>query len=97
MRLVYRGRGVLVRRRLVEVQSEVELACTTRACAHTCREGGGTVRRGGEGSCSGGSTTEVMDNQESMVDAWGRRNDNPQGPITTMPSIKGGEFTPKST
>ena len=49
MRLVHGGKGVLVRRGLVEVQPEVELALAARARACACREGGGTVRRGSRG------------------------------------------------
>ena len=60
-------------RRLLEVRPEVELACAARARVRACREGGGTVRRGGEEGCLDDSSAETMDNQEAMVAAWGRR------------------------
>ena len=59
-----------MRRRLVEVQPEVELACASRACARAYREGGGIVRRGGEEGCSGGSSTEPMDILQQKIFFW---------------------------
>ena len=57
---------------LVKVHSEKKLACTAHARERACREGGGTVRRGGEEGCSGGSLAESMDSQEAMAEEAAR-------------------------
>ena len=56
-----------MRRGLVEVQPEVELACAARARARACRERVGTMRRGGEEGCLSASSAEAMQSHEAML------------------------------
>ena len=67
---------------LVKVHPEADLACTARARARACMEGGGTVRRGG--------------GEERRTFRVARRSDIAQDRIPIMPSSSGGGFTAKS-